>query len=41
MARVLQHEIDHLEGKLIINYFPAGKRIGFEIERGFREEIIF
>jgi peptide deformylase len=26
LARVLQHEIDHLEGKLIIDYFSIQKR---------------
>lgn len=26
MARVLQHEIDHLEGKLIIDYLPLWKK---------------
>ena len=33
MARVLQHEMDHLEGKLIVDYFPLWKRINFEINR--------
>ncbi|MBI4845164.1 MAG: peptide deformylase [Candidatus Omnitrophica bacterium] len=27
MARVLQHEIDHLNGKLIVDYLPWYKRI--------------
>jgi peptide deformylase len=26
MARVVQHEIDHLDGKLIIDYLPPGER---------------
>ncbi|MCD4780706.1 MAG: peptide deformylase [Candidatus Omnitrophica bacterium] len=33
LARVLQHEIDHLEGKLIIDYLFLWKRINFEINR--------
>ncbi|MDP8266921.1 MAG: peptide deformylase [Candidatus Aceula meridiana] len=40
MARVLQHEIDHLEGKLIIDYFSLKKRMMFEAEREWREEMI-
>jgi len=31
LARVLQHEIDHLDGKLIIDYLPLWKRINFKI----------
>ena len=33
MARVLQHEIDHLDGKLIIDYLPLWKKINFKINR--------
>ncbi len=33
MATVLQHEIDHLEGKLIIDYLPFLKRIDFEMKQ--------
>ncbi len=33
MARVLQHEIDHLEGKMIIDYFPLWEKIKFGINR--------
>ena len=33
MARVLQHEIDHLDGKLIIDYLPLWRRIDFGINR--------
>lgn len=33
LARVLQHEIDHLDGKLIIDYFSLWKRINFEANR--------
>ena len=27
MSRVIQHEIDHLNGKYFIDYLPAGKRL--------------
>ena len=30
MARVLQHETDHLNGKLIIDYLPFWKRVSFK-----------
>lgn len=30
LARVLQHEIDHLKGRLIIDYLPWHKRIGLK-----------
>jgi len=30
LARVLQHEIDHLSGKMIIDYLPWHKRIAFK-----------
>jgi peptide deformylase len=33
LARVLQHEIDHLQGKLIIDYFSLGERAHFEMNR--------
>ena len=33
MARVLQHEIDHLDGKLIIDYLSLWQRFNFEINR--------
>ena len=32
LARVLQHEIDHLFGKLIIDYLPFWKKIKFRIK---------
>ncbi len=32
-ARVLQHEIDHLNGTLIINYLRFFPRLGFELRR--------
>jgi peptide deformylase len=31
MARILQHEIDHLSGKLIIDYLPFWSKIKFKI----------
>jgi len=31
MARILQHEIDHLSGKLIIDYLPFRAKIKFKI----------
>jgi len=33
LARVLQHEIDHLEGKLIIDYLPFLERLRFKFFR--------
>jgi len=33
LARVLQHEIDHLEGKLIIDYLPFLEKIKFRLKR--------
>jgi peptide deformylase len=30
LARVLQHEIDHLKGKLIIDYWSVWKRFAFK-----------
>ena len=32
LARVLQHEIDHLCGKLIIDYLPFWKKMRFKIK---------
>ncbi|MFH1061289.1 MAG: peptide deformylase [Candidatus Omnitrophota bacterium] len=32
LARVLQHEIDHLKGRLIIDYLPWHKRIGLKCQ---------
>ena len=32
LARVLQHETDHLYGKLIIDYLPFWKRLTFRIQ---------
>jgi len=32
MARVLQHEIDHLNGKLILDYLPFQERVKFNPE---------
>ncbi len=34
-ARVIQHEVDHLNGKLIIDYLPWYKKIMFRGVRGF------
>jgi peptide deformylase len=35
LARVLQHEIDHLTGKLIIDYLPFFERIKFKVRARF------
>lgn len=35
LARVLQHEIDHLSGRLIIDYMPFLPRIRFKLKRRF------
>ena len=32
LARVLQHEIDHLDGRMIIDYLPWHKRIGLKLQ---------
>lgn len=32
LARVLQHEIDHLNGKLIIDYFPFWQKMKFKMK---------
>jgi len=34
LARVLQHEIDHLYGKLIIDYLPFFERLKFKVKIG-------
>jgi len=34
LARVLQHEIDHLKGRLIIDYMPFWDRIKFKVKKG-------
>jgi len=36
LARVLQHEIDHLQGKLIIDYLSFFKRVNFKLKRRLR-----
>jgi len=33
LARVLQHEIDHLKGKLIINYMNALEKVKFKFKK--------
>ncbi|MBN1621500.1 MAG: peptide deformylase [Endomicrobiales bacterium] len=35
LARVLQHEIDHLSGKLIIDYLPFFERINYKVRARF------
>ena len=32
LARILQHEIDHLYGKLIVDYLPFWEKIRFKIK---------
>lgn len=32
LARVIQHEVDHLEGKLIIDYLTKAQRLNFEMQ---------
>ena len=32
LARVLQHEIDHLDGKLIVDYLPFWEKLKFRIK---------
>ena len=34
LARVLQHEIDHLNGRLILDYMSALKRLKFKLKSG-------
>ncbi len=34
LARVLQHEIDHLNGKLIIDYLPLREKLKFKMKVG-------
>jgi len=34
LARVLQHEIDHLSGKLIIDYLPFWEKLKFRVKSG-------
>jgi len=34
LARVLQHEIDHLSGKLIIDYLPFWEKLKFKLKAG-------
>ena len=41
LARVLQHEIDHLKGKLIIDYLNIWKRKRLLKDYGRREQILF
>ena len=36
LARVLQHEIDHLNGKLIIDYMSFFSMMRFKLKRGLR-----
>lgn len=31
LARVIQHELDHLDGKLIIDYLPKVERLDFDL----------
>lgn len=38
LARVLQHEIDHLKGRLYIDLVPEGKFMSLEAYRKMREE---
>lgn len=32
LARVIQHEVDHLDGRLIVDYLPKGERLKFELD---------
>ncbi len=38
LARIIQHEIDHVNGKLFIDYVPVEKRIPIEEYRKMRRE---
>ncbi len=40
LARVIQHEIDHINGKLFIDYVPEGQLMKIEAYRKKREEAI-
>ncbi len=31
LARVIQHEVDHIDGKLIIDYLPKAERLNFDL----------
>jgi peptide deformylase len=38
LARVIQHEIDHLNGKLIFDYMPFWQKIKFKLSAGIKRK---